>query len=47
LEDALRRLDKLTQEEVRMATLEALKTTHIVNEKVTGGVKDTQAIKRQ
>ena len=47
IEDSLKRLDKLTQEEVRMATAEALKTTHIVDDKVTEGVKDTQVIKRQ
>ena len=47
LEDALRRLDQLMQEEVRMATAEVLKTTHAVDDKVTRGVKDTQAIKCQ
>jgi hypothetical protein len=36
LEDALRRLDKLTQEEARMATAETLKATHSVNERVRG-----------
>ena len=54
MEDALRRLDKLTQEEVRMATAEALKVTHTVDErvrvlddKITGAVKDAQVTKRQ
>ena len=54
LEDALKRLDKLTQEEARMATTEGLRATHTVDErvkavddKVTGAVKDAQAIKRQ
>jgi hypothetical protein len=36
LEDALRKLDKLTQEEARMATVETLKATHIVDERVRG-----------
>ena len=30
MDDALKRLDKLTQEEVRMAAAEILKLTHIV-----------------
>jgi len=34
LEDALKRLDKLTQEEARMATAEVLKATHIVDSRV-------------
>ena len=36
MEDALRRLDKLTQEEARMATVETLKATHIVDGRVRG-----------
>ncbi|KAH9020277.1 hypothetical protein EDB83DRAFT_2231722, partial [Lactarius deliciosus] len=35
IEDALRRLDKLTQEEVRMATAQLLKITHGVDYEVT------------
>jgi len=35
IEDALRKLDKLTQEEARMATAEVLKVTQRVDEKVT------------
>ena len=35
IEDALKRLDKLTQEEVRMATAQLLKLTHSVGDKVT------------
>ena len=35
MEDALKRLDKLTQEEARMAAAEILKLTHIVDNKVT------------
>ena len=36
IEDALKRLDILTQEEVRMATAEVLKVTQRVDSKVTG-----------
>jgi len=36
IEDSLQRLDILTQEEVRMASAELLKMTHIVDEKVMG-----------
>jgi hypothetical protein len=35
IEDALRRLDNLTQEEVRMATAQFPKITHGVDDKVT------------
>ena len=34
IEDALKRLDKLTQEEARMATAQLLKVTHGVSDKV-------------
>ena len=34
MEDALGRLDRLTQEEVRMAAAQGLKATHEVNNKV-------------
>ena len=43
IEDSLQRLDVLTQEEVRMATVEGLKATHrIVNdvEDLGGQLKD-------
>jgi hypothetical protein len=36
LKDALTRLDKLTQEEVRMAVAQNLKATHTVDERVRG-----------
>jgi archaellum component FlaC len=36
MEDALKRLDRLTQEEVRMAVAENLKATHVVDERVRG-----------
>jgi hypothetical protein len=35
MEDALKRLDKLTQEEARMAAAETLRLTQIVDNKVT------------
>ena len=34
IEDALQRLEKLTQEEARMATAEGLKVTHGIDSKV-------------
>ena len=34
IEDALKRLDKLTQEEVRMATAQVLKVTHTIDDRV-------------
>jgi peptidoglycan hydrolase CwlO-like protein len=36
IEDSLQRLDKLTQEEARMASAESLKVTHNVDAKVMG-----------
>jgi hypothetical protein len=36
LEDALKKLDKLTHEEVRMATAQILKATHAIEERVRG-----------
>ena len=36
MEDALKRLDNLTQEEVRMAVTQNLKVTHTVDERVKG-----------
>ena len=35
IEDALKRLDKLTQEEARMAVAQILMLAHIVDNKVT------------
>jgi hypothetical protein len=40
MEDALKKLDKLTQEEVRMAAAENLKATYTVDKRVQG-VADT------
>ncbi|KAH9165961.1 hypothetical protein EDB89DRAFT_2076307 [Lactarius sanguifluus] len=42
IEGALKRLDKLTQEEARMAAAEILKLTHIVDDKVTTVVNGVQ-----
>ena len=36
MEDALKRLDKLTQEETRMTTAEVLRTAHAIDERVRG-----------
>ena len=36
MEDALKRLDKLTQEEARMAAAEVLRTAHAIDERVRG-----------
>ncbi|KAH9999584.1 hypothetical protein BJV74DRAFT_986495 [Russula compacta] len=44
IEDALRRLDKLTQEEVRMATAEVLNVTHGVNDKMKVLIEDGKEV---
>ncbi|KAH9016742.1 hypothetical protein EDB85DRAFT_2122515, partial [Lactarius pseudohatsudake] len=44
IEDALQRLDRLTQEEARMATAEVLRVTHGVDEKVEGVSKGVQDV---
>ena len=36
IEDSLERLDKLTQEEARIASAEQLKMTHVVDDQVRG-----------
>ena len=36
IEDGLKRLDKLTQEEARMATAQVLKVAHTIDERVAG-----------
>jgi hypothetical protein len=41
MEDALKRLDKLTQDEARMAAAEILKLTHLVDSKVTSLINGT------
>ena len=44
IEDALKKLDKLTQEEARMAAAQNLKATHVVDERVKGVVNTVEAI---
>ena len=44
MEDALKRLDKLTQEEARMAIAQNLKATHTVDERVRGVANTVEAI---
>jgi hypothetical protein len=44
LEDALKRLDKLTQEEAQMAVAQNLKATHTVDERVRGVANTVVAI---
>ena len=44
MEDALKRLDKLTQEEARMAAAQNLKATHAVDERVKGVGDTVEAI---
>jgi archaellum component FlaC len=44
MEDALKRLDKLTQEEARMAAAQNLKATHIVDDRVRGVANTVAAI---
>ena len=44
IEDNLRRLDRLTQEEARMATAEQLKMAHSIEAKVVGVDKSVQDV---
>jgi hypothetical protein len=44
MEDALKKLDKLTQEEARMAAAQNLKATHAVDERVKGIGHTVEAI---
>jgi hypothetical protein len=44
MEDALKKLDKLTQEEAWMAAAQNLKATHAVDERVKGVVDTVEAI---
>ena len=44
MEDALKRLDKLTQEEARMVVAQNLKTTHTVDERVRGVANTVEAM---
>jgi hypothetical protein len=45
MDDALKRLDKLTLEEARMAAAQNLKATHIVDERVKGVADTVEAIR--
>ena len=47
MEDALKRLDKLTQEETRMAVAQNLKATHTVDERVRGVASVSVAIDKR
>ncbi|KAH9039056.1 hypothetical protein EDB84DRAFT_1478455 [Lactarius hengduanensis] len=50
MEDALKQLDELTQEEARMAAAQILNLTHVVNNKVTTVINDgkrTQEVVQQ
>ncbi|KAN0129045.1 hypothetical protein V8E53_013195 [Lactarius tabidus] len=47
IEDALKRLDKLTQEEVRMATAQLLRLTNDVDDKVTRIEDDVSEVMRK
>jgi hypothetical protein len=44
IEDALRRLDKLTQEESLMAAAQGLRATHGVSEAVNGVASDVHGV---
>jgi hypothetical protein len=44
MEDALKKLDRLTQEEARMAAAQNLKTTHNVDERMKGVANTVEAI---
>ena len=46
MDDALKRLDKLTQEEARMASAEILKLTHFIDNKVTSLINGTSSMFR-
>ena len=44
MEDALKRLDKLTQDEARMAAAENLRLTHVIDNKVTSLINGTSGV---
>jgi phenylalanyl-tRNA synthetase alpha subunit len=46
IEDALKRLDKLTQEESQMAAAQILKVTHTVDSRVQQTANDVDQLKR-
>ena len=45
IEDSLERLDKLTQEEARMASVEQLKMTYSVDDRVRGVERQVQDVR--
>ena len=47
MEDALKRLDNLTQEEARMTAVQNLKVTHDVNERTKGVANTAEAIDKK
>ena len=47
MEDALKKLDKLTQEEARMATAEVMRTTRAIREQVVEVITGAQFINIQ
>jgi hypothetical protein len=47
MEDALKKLDKLTQEEARMATAEVMRTTRAISEQVVEVITGAQFINIQ
>ena len=46
MEDALKRLDRLTHDEARMAAAETLRLTHVVDNKVTSLINGTSSMFR-
>jgi hypothetical protein len=44
IDDSLKRLDKVTQDEARMAMAEILKVTHELQERVIGGAQKVSLI---
>ena len=47
MEDALKRLDKSTQEEARMATAEVLRTSHAIDQSVRGVREQVLAVDKR
>ena len=47
IEDALKRLDKLTQEEARMATAQVYKVAHTVDDRVRGVADNVLAVDKR
>jgi hypothetical protein len=44
IEDALRRLDKLTQDEIRMVAAQGLKAAHHIDDRMIGVSSEVQAV---